>query len=684
MPFSRFICLLCTALLAFGLANAQRPRNNRPVAVDDGTTQQTDNRGRPLPPGSRSTGKDSLQRRNDLADSITLSYRFFDSSRQLRLDSSVLNQHRVLAQPYDYLYLGNLGSAARPLLFSPRMYAGFDAGFHAYDLYQYTLANTRLFQTTRPLSELTYILGPSAEQTIGVFFTQNFKPTYNVTFDYRFISAPGTLKNLKNNNRSLRFAIPFTTKGRRYSGNLIFISNRTSAGESGGIVNADLLNDSRNKNRFLVPTKLGGDPQFSSNIFGGAVGTGALYKNNQFFFRHQYDFGQTDSLQTDTTQTDTDSVVIRVFYPRFRVQHNLTIGSSSYRFSDNVSLDSIRKFYGYTSLTTPLTFIDSWRELKNELALILFPLKTNQNQFLKLGAAHQLLTGSFDNTQLSLTNIYLLGEYRNLTRNRKWDINASGQLYATGAYAGDYMANIGAQAYLGKRLGYAEVGFQNSNRTPGFVFDGRSSFPLQPPNASFKKENVTHIYGSLQEQRFGIRLAAHYYLLANYAYFNSFFNAVQESTIISVLRLSAEKKFRLGKRWSLYAEVNFQQPTADAIHLPLFFTHQRLAYEGNFFKNLDLATGVELRYFTPFKADDYSPLTGQFFWQDATTISNRPDIAAFLHMRIKSFKLFIRVENLNTISFSNGFGFTKNNFAAPLYPTPGQFIRFGIRWAFVN
>lgn len=684
MPFLRWFCLIVCCLLAIGIGKAQSNRTNRPLQTNDGTSSTTDSRGRPLPPGSRNLGKDSLQHRNDLADSITISYRYFDSSRQLRLDSSVLNQHRVIAQPYDYLYLGNLGSAARPILFTPRMYAGFDAGFHAYDLYQFRLADTRLFQTTKPLSEITYVLGPNMEQSIGVFFTQNFKPTYNVTFDYRLISAPGTLKNLANLNRSLRFAIPFTSKARRYSGTAVFISNRVSAGESGGIVSTDLLKDSRLNNRFLVPTKLGGDPKRSSSPFGGSDVTGALYKNTQFFFRQQYDFGQTDSLQTDTLTTDKDSTVIRVFYPRFRLQHNLTFNSSSYRFSDAKSSDSIRVYYHYTSLVSPITFLDSWSEFKNEFALILFPEKDNQNQFLKLGAAYQMLTGQFDNTHLSLNNTYLLGEYRNRTRNRRWDINASGQLYVTGTYAGDYIADIKAQAYLGNKFGYAQVGFQNSNHTPGFVFDDRSSFPLYPGNTSFKKENITHLFGAVQEQKLGFVLSAHYYLLANYTYFDSYFHATQEATIINVLRLSAEKKFKLSKRWNLYSEANFQQPTANAIHLPAFFTHFQLAYEGNFFKNLDLATGVELRYFTPFKADNYSPLTGQFFWQDTTTISNRPDVAAFLHMRIKSFKLFLRVENLNTINFSNGFGFTKNNFAAPLYPTPSQFIRFGIRWAFVN
>jgi hypothetical protein len=75
---------------------------------------------------------------------------------------------------------------------------------------------------------------------------------------------------------------------------------------------------------------------------------------------------------------------------------------------------------------------------------------------------------------------------------------------------------------------------------------------------------------------------------------------------------------------------------------------------------------------------------GQFTPQDTFKLKNLPDITAFFHFRIKSFTAFIRAENLNTVSFSNGFGFTNNNFAAPHYPTQGFMFRFGIQWGFVN
>ena len=91
-----------------------------------------------------------------------------------------------------------------------------------------------------------------------------------------------------------------------------------------------------------------------------------------------------------------------------------------------------------------------------------------------------------------------------------------------------------------------------------------------------------------------------------------------------------------------------------------------------------------MRYNTPYKADGYSPLTGQFVSQTSTTISNLPDVNVYLNLRIKALKGFLRLENLNTINFNNGFSFRNYNYSAPGYPTRGFWLRIGIWWSFVN
>jgi hypothetical protein len=119
--------------------------------------------------------------------------------------------------------------------------------------------------------------------------------------------------------------------------------------------------------------------------------------------------------------------------------------------------------------------------------------------------------------------------------------------------------------------------------------------------------------------------------------------------------------------------------------MPTFYTRNRFGYEGNLgFRYLNIAIGTEIRYHSPYKADNYSPVLGEFFFQDSVTISNLPRIDGYLHFRIRSFRAFLRFENLNTASIQNGFGFTNNNFAAPGYPTPGLITRFGIFWTFIN
>jgi len=669
--FTAILLFMCQAMYAQEVIQGEGVLKSRPSQTG------TNNNGRPQGPNSRTSGGDSLSHRTGLEDSVTISYRYFDSTVNRQLDSNVLSLYKRIPVPFNNLFLGNLGSATRPILFTPRMTAGFDPGFHAYDAYQYKLEDTRFFNTTRPYSELGYIIAARAEQTVSVLYTQNIKPTWNATFDFRFLTSPGSFKNLNNRYSSLRFSTSFKTKKLRYSGFVVYISNKLTAGESGGIINDSLLRLEPYNDRFGIPTRLGGDPDNNQNPFAQITSTGSLYRNSTLFFRHQYDFGQKDSVVTDST-------VIKLFYPRIRLQHNMWVGSSSHSFRDAASVDSIQKYYGYTAIGSSILFKDGWKEFKNEFALILFPEKQNQNQFLKVGAAYQMLTGSLDNTKLGLNNLYLLGEYRNRTRNKKWDINANGQLYVTGYNAGDYTASIQLQAFLGKRFGDLLLGFQNTNHTPSFVYDTRSSFPLLPSNASFKKENITHLFATVHDTKFDIALRGHYYLMANYTYFDSFYHASQSSGIASVLHISAEKKFKLTKRWNLYSEFHFQQPTGNVINLPAIYTRQRIVFEGNFFKNLDMATGLDIRYFSPFKADNYSPITQQFFLQEVTTISNRPDIAAFFHFRIKSFNCFIRMENLNTLTFSPQAGFLANNFAAPLYPTPGYFLRFGFKWGFVN
>ncbi len=232
-----------------------------------------------------------------------------------------------------------------------------------------------------------------------------------------------------------------------------------------------------------------------------------------------------------------------------------------------------------------------------------------------------------------------------------------------------------------------QLGFENTSRTPSFIFDSRSSFYFLKTVKDFKKENNTHLFASYFLPSFKFRLSGHYYLATNYTYVTKYFQLQQESSLFNMLQVTLEKTIKLGKRWNWHAEIYFQQVIGDApVNVPAIYTRNRIAYEGNLgFKNLDIAMGAEISYRAAYKADGYSPVLGQFFYQDSITIRNPlPDIAAYVHFRIRPFKAFVRAENLNTARKLGGFGFTNNNLVAPSYALPGLQIRLGVYWSFVN
>lgn len=630
---------------------------------------------------SSSGGKgDSLQKRKD--DSITINFRFLDSSRLRKFDSAITDFSTRIPLPWHYVSLGNLGNANQSLIFSPLMKAGWDHGFHSFDTYNFTIENTRFYNTTKAYTELNYILGSRLEQMIGLVFTQNIRPNWNVNVQYRLLNSPGVFQNLGVIHNNYRAASWYQSKNKRYQNFIILVGNKLQSGENGGITNEGYLDSLGFTERFVIPTKLGGPSRDQAEFFNPTLTTASRYTNASYMMRQQYDIGQKDSIVTDST-------VIPLFYPRLRIEHTITYNTYKYRFEDNIPDTNYYKTYYDNTVTDTLRVVkrDFWKELINDVSIYQFPDAKNPQQFFKAGASLQNLSGDFDTglVKKKYYNFFIHGEYRNKTRNQKWDVEALGNFYVNGLNAGDYNAHISLKRFIARKIGYLQVGFQNTNRTPSFIFDGTSSFYLGQTK-SFNKENITRIFGSIDQPLYKLKLSASYFLASNYTYLKGFYQAEQASTLFNVLQVTAEKQFRIGGKWNWRTWVVMQQKAGDApLNLPLLLTRNQVGYDGNLgFKNLNISFGLEFRYFTAYKANGYSPVMGQFFVQDTSTVKMKmPEIGAYLHFRIKSFTAYVRAENLNSFSASQG-GFLSNNVLIPGYPSPGLQIRLGIFWSFIE
>lgn len=648
-------------------------------------------------------GSDTLGRRNKQEDSITLSYRYLDTARVYRLDSSISDFTIKYPIPDDYYYLGNTGSAAQPFLFSPNMKAGWDAGFHAYDIYKFTVDKARFFTTTRPYSEITYMLGTRSEQYIELMHTQNRNPNWNIAFHYRMIGAPGIYKNQKTSHNNYLVTNWVQSANKRYKNFIVIAANKLKSGENGGIdTSGNLMNNPDYSDRYNIPTGLGGDAAYATNFFNTDVGTGNKYDDFNVLMRQQYDLGRKDSIETDSTS-------IPLFFPRIRFEHSIRYSVYRYLFSDESVVGQFyTNSYDMASVSSPFKREDYWKELMNDFSIYTFPDAQNTQQFLKVGAAWQNLKGISrdgvtgtadgvyyaDDLPVNGYNIIGHGEYRNRTKNQRWDLLARGKLYFVGMNAGDYEAAASIQSLLGKKIGSLKLGFENVNRSPAYITNSNSAFYLMADAVGLKKENSTHLYADIYQPLLKLKLSGHYYLVNNYIYYTDFYY-INQAPVFNMLQVTAHKVFATGKKdqFKWLADVYFQQVVGNGpVNVPLVFTRNRFMYDGNLgFNNLKIAMGFDTRYRTNYKANNYSPLLGQFFYQDTETVKYRlPDIDAFVHFRINSFRAFVRAENLNTFrglkNHTGGttYGFTNNNYAAPAYPYPGLLIRLGIYWGFVN
>ncbi|MEI7965238.1 MAG: putative porin [Chitinophagaceae bacterium] len=631
--------------------------------------------------GNNNARKDSIgfEHRDDRKDSISITYKFLDSVKNNTLDSSINDFDRYFSLPSAYQYLGNNGAAAYSMIFKPFVKPGFDAGFHAFDIYKYTLEGTKFYKTNRPFTQLGYQLASGKEQMIKVFHTQNPRPNWNFGMDYRLISAPGFFVTQNTNHKNFRIFSTYQGKRKRYAAYFVLMGNTIKNSENGGIESDSLLYDKNKKKRFSIPVNLGGANLFQPNPFNASVITGNVYKDFSFFLRQTYDLGKRDTININDTTREF------LFYPKLRLQYSFNLNTYQYNFRDYAADSVIYKSWYDTSLrrsTDSFYVREKWTVISNDFSLLQFPETKNPAQFFLAGARLENIKGELKGGTTHLYNMVLHAEYRNKTRNKLWDVLAKGEYYLNGFNHGDYSMSASIGRYFDKRFGAVSIFFTNVNRSPSYIYNNGSSFNFNSYSLT-KKENIIS-FGATANNAF-VNLAFKNHLITNYSYFTDYFHTAQSSKVINLLQVFASKKIKLTKKWNWYVDLVAQQTDgASPVKVPLLFTRNRLAFEGQYFKNLNVSTGIEVRYYTPYKGYNYSPVMGQFMPQDTVTLSNRPDISAFFHFRIKSFTAFVRAENLNTMSFTNGFGFTNNNFAAPHYPTPGLMIRFGIQWGFIN
>src|SRR5690606_16201963 len=141
---------------------------------------------------------------------------------------------------------------------------------------------------------------------------------------------------------------------------------------------------------------------------------------------------------------------------------------------------------------------------------------------------------------------------------------------------------------------------------------------------------------------------------ANYIYLNQQREFSQYASAFNITQLWLGKRFRLGIV-VLDNEIAYQQKTGAApINLPALMGRHKLSIETLAFKKaLQLATGIDVFYHTPYTSAGYAPFFNRFYYQDAVTIHNYPELALFFNFKVKNFRAYLMGDQLQQLFVEN-------------------------------
>lgn len=662
-----------------------------------------------------------------------------DSIQTLALDTSLrgMQNFSPIVQPRrPTINTGNIGLAARDLLFVPSKTIGFDPGFHSLDWYALGNDDIKYYQARTPFSNLYYAgqYSGDAEQIFRVTHSQNIKKNFNIGASYNRIGANGTYQRQRGDVLNGTFFSWYTSPNKRYALYANAIFNTLKAYENGSITNTNIFGDNNlSIDRMSQSVRLPDSRQ--------------IYRKNTFFLRQTYFVGRIDSL---------DQEISKKVLPTNKITYTIKYDKDSYAFQkktadDHTVLPSGMRDLSYTNDSTSVQHIQnefiysfflrgkSKSVIKNELKLdagirhdfykysqIVGVLpQTNTYNFTDAAGVVTSQTITVDNKYFSnyaktFQNVTLLGSAGYRFSNRI-DLNFDVQQIFQGRQAGDFMYEAKSNVLVSNNLGRIVLGGYIQNKSPEEIYDThygnhfgwtnatvdpklaelKTNNPLASPNivilaSPFNRTKTVNLSFKYVNDKLGLDAGAEYYMINNYLYFvqkNTTVDSLtilpaQEAGSISVLKVTVGKKFTFG-RFNLDSYVVYQKTSKpDIMPTPDFYTFNSIYMKAKVFKVLNTEFGVDVRYNTKYVNYSYSPSVSQFYIRQSgpdaavaykpVKFDTYPIIDLWIRASLRKANIFVKYEYLNQGLQSKGY-YTVNR-----YPMSDRLLKIGLSWNFYD
>ncbi|MBL7884883.1 MAG: hypothetical protein JNL69_12495, partial [Bacteroidia bacterium] len=458
------------------------------------------------------------------------------------------------------------------------------------------------------------------------------------------------------NHNLLSINSNYLSNNNRYGMLFSFSYNHLKNAENGGIED-----DSTFRNSGEVDKKL-----FDVNL----SSANRILTNKNIYLKHVFNIGRKKAgLDSINRVVEKSRIEITSEFDDYLIKYEDQNPLSG--FYNSIYLDSLNTFdstYNYKFLNTIY-----WKLLKGERGLS-FIDRLN----FSLGFKNELIRVKQKEIDTTFGSyIFGLRLYNNYSdKGFYWSLFSEYGL--TGFNKNNYLYKAVVKKYFTDSSSFISVYAEKKENTPDFISLRYSSNHFKWDN-HYSLVGTTKIGFDLFLSKLNLSLSAFYSIYNNPVYFDNFGLSRQFSGEIPVFSAFLKKDFAF-KNWHLNNFVTYQNVAEDVvIRLPEFVLNHSLYYENNLFKKAMLfQIGCSVLFISEFYSNSYMPATGQFYFQNDKKYGNYPFLDFFINARIKSVRVFFKIDHLNSGLMGN------NYFITPDYPINGRAFKLGVNWKFFD
>lgn len=634
---------------------------------------------------------------------------FYDEIKEISVDTS-LNDFQIynpiFQNSISNAFLGNLSSPSFSNILQSNNF--YNSNFENYYLksiepFLFSYQNNFFYNTKKPFTNIYYTNG-GQEQSLSVFHTRNVNKNLNFGLKYNLVSSQGYYKRQKAKKNSITLFSSYIST--YYNLHTALSSNKFLFYENGGLANINTTNSTD----YISPE------YFSVNL----EEANSIIKYTSAFLNQELKLGNT-KLIIDSTQTDTNKIQVKnfthfaslfhtlEFYRSYRIYEDANPLSGFYNGVETDSIDTQNDstIVNYIDFNLVPIYMDStttYDSIAQQLFSNSVQFKLNDKRF-KVGArfsfSHEIMKHSlpnldsillFDTISLPYKNkfdtIYSntsisAGLYNTSNKKLSWYLNTkyfiSGHKKSNFDISGHINKIFFTHDSIPKLNSFISLSANFSRKAPDF-FEEHYYSNHYKWDSTFIAKDLTQIklFYSKPKWSLSIGIAAH--IFDNFIYYNDRGLPTQTTSTYNVYSAYLIKNFKIGFFHTNNQFVYQDNGNKYALRIPsiIFFNSSYVNF--NLFKKvLNVNIGFDFYYYDKYYGYAYKPATGVFYVQNSDEVGNYPLLDAFLRVKLRRAKLFLKVTHVNYMLTG-----TTPLYTLSKYPINGRTLKMGVSWNFYD